>query len=177
MEDRQFESVITHQNPKASDTIDFVIIDVRDPEEFALFHLPNSINIPMPKVRPEDFEAFSSQIVCLICNTGLRARAVAKKLDLYGFDNIFVAEKQLSELDSNTLITKSSGQVPIHGWTVDRQFRMTLGVLLAVFLVLFYSGISAAILIPIILATGLIITSIIDKCYMRIGIGMLPWNR
>jgi hypothetical protein len=31
--------------------------------------------------------------------------------------------------------------------------------------------------IPVILCTGLIITAIIDKCYLRVGIAMLPWNR
>lgn len=177
MENQQLKNALPNPISKGSNTIDFVCIDVRDPEEFALFHMPNSINIPMPKIRPEDFEEYSDKVICLICNTGMRARAVAKKLDLYGFDNVYIAKKQLKDLDSSTLVTRSNEQVPIHGWTVDRQFRMTLGVLLATFLVLFFYGITTGILIPIVLASGLIITSIIDKCYMRIGIGMLPWNR
>jgi hypothetical protein len=54
---------------------------------------------------------------------------------------------------------------------------MTLGVLLAIFLGGDFLSIQWLIAIPIILATGLIFTSLIDRCYMRMGIALLPWNR
>ncbi|HKK76629.1 MAG TPA: hypothetical protein VJ953_16250 [Saprospiraceae bacterium] len=47
---------------------------------------------------------------------------------------------------------------------------------MAIFLIGYNVGIPNFIVIPIILATGLIITAIIDKCYLRIGMAMLPWN-
>lgn len=62
-------------------------------------------------------------------------------------------------------------------WSVDRQFRFLLGVLIAIFLIGQYWMSDAFTAIPVILCLGLIITAIIDKCYLRIGIAMLPWNR
>ena len=55
---------------------------------------------------------------------------------------------------------------------------MTIGVLLTIFLLGYFLGEAKwVVFIPIILATGLVVTSIIDRCYMRMGIAMLPWNK
>lgn len=54
---------------------------------------------------------------------------------------------------------------------------MTLGLLLLLFLLGHFLGFALAIIIPIILGAGLTITAIIDRCYLRIGIARLPWNR
>jgi len=42
---------------------------------------------------------------------------------------------------------------------------------------MYFLGNNGFILIPIILSGGLTITAIIDRCYMRMAIAKLPWNR
>ena len=70
------------------------------------------------------------------------------------------------------IVTEATTKV----WSVDRQFRFLLGIFMALYLI-GYHWISALFsLIPAILCLGLIITAIIDKCYLRVGIAMMPWN-
>lgn len=145
-----------------------VIIDVREPSEYNDRHVPGALNYPSTKYDKADFVQFEGKKICLICQSGSRAKQVGKKLETDGFVSVFVVEQHMESIPR--IYTSK-------GWTVDRQFRMTLGVLLAIFLVMYFLEIPYSFIIPLILCSGLIITSIIDRCYMRMGIAMLPWNK
>ena len=147
-----------------------VIIDVREPMEFQEIHIPGAINIPSTKFDLQAIEPFKDRKICVVCQTGKRTKTVIQELEDNGWSNIYSLEKQMQSYAHNVAQKDT-------GWTVDRQFRMTIGVLLAVFLTAYFSGFTGFIAIPIILSTGLIVTAIIDKCYMRTGIAMLPWNK
>jgi len=90
-----------------------------------------------------------------------------------GFENVFVSDKHMSHIEFQNHKHETSSSI---SWTVDRQFRMILGLLLVIFLFGYNFASPYFMIIPIILATGLVVTSIINKCYMKIGISMLPWN-
>ena len=145
-----------------------VIIDVRQAAEFVEHHIPGALNFPSTQYNKGHYAAFQHLDICLVCESGQRAQQIATKLLADGFEKVYVLEQQMQDIPK---ISRSNS------WSVDRQFRMTLGLLLAIFLVLHYFQISAGLVIPVILSTGLIITSIIDRCYMRMGIAMLPWNK
>lgn len=147
-----------------------VIVDVREPAEFLEDHLAGAMNLPSTKFKVDDYLALGDRAICLICQTGNRAAHIAADLKQHGIENVFLLEQQMAFLQENGYRTTP------HGWTIDRQFRMTLGLLLAVFLLGYFSGATWLLIIPIILCVGLIITSIIDRCYLRMGIAMLPWN-
>lgn len=144
------------------------IIDVRERGEYQERHIPGAVNFPSTNYSKNDYATFKQVKICLVCESGSRAKQTAKKLSQDGFSNIYILQQQMEAIPR--IYTSK-------GWTVDRQFRMTLGVALAVFLVLYFFNIPYAFIIPLILSTGLIVTSIIDRCYMRMGIAMLPWNR
>ena len=62
-------------------------------------------------------------------------------------------------------------------WTVDRQFRLALGLVLLVSLAGTFMR-EAAWLAPVsVIAVGLTVTALIDRCYAREAIARLPWNR
>ncbi len=145
-----------------------VIIDVREPKEYEDRHIPGALNFPSTKYDKELFAEFDAKQICLVCESGGRAKQIGKKLVNDGFTDIAILEQHMQAIP-RIYTTK--------GWTVDRQFRMTLGVLLAIFLTLYFLNIPYAFIIPLILCVGLIFTSIIDRCYMRMGIAALPWNR
>ena len=149
-----------------------VIIDVREPKEFSDNHIPGSINLPSTNFQLIQFEPYRDQTICLVCQSGNRAQGIREKLLASGFESVSLLETQMEQLESPSEATDGA-----FGWSVDRQFRLSLGILLLIFLVGFFSGVSQFIIIPIILCAGLTITSIIDRCYMRMGIAMLPWNR
>ena len=148
-----------------------IVIDVREPAEYVEAHLDGAINLPSTKFNVNDYQTFGDRAICLICQTGNRAAHIAADLKQHGIKNVYLLEQQMAFLQEKEL------GVQIGGWTIDRQFRMTLGLLLAIFLVGYFWGVTWFIIIPIILCAGLITTSIIDRCYLRTGIAMLPWNR
>lgn len=150
-----------------------VIIDVREPKEFRDRRMPGAINLPYSKFSMQQYEPYKNGMICLVCETGSRATRVLDKLVDAGFENVYLLERQMAHYHH-----EAAQNFTTKGWSVDRQFRMLLGLLLAIFLIGTYMfNLSGFVAIPIILATGLIFTSIIDRCYLRMGIAMLPWNR
>ena len=71
-------------------TQDYLILDVRSPEEFAQGHIPHAINIPMerfgetpPKELPD-----RNQMIFVYCVKGVRSMNVANRLAHMGYKNI-----------------------------------------------------------------------------------------
>lgn len=147
-----------------------IIIDVREPAEFAEIHIPGAINIPSTQFDAHAFEPFLDRKVCIICQTGKRSRNIIEKLESMHWNNVYYLETQMENYQ-HTVAQKTSG------WTVDRQFRFLLGILLSIYVVTYFLGAKGFIVIPMILGTGLIVTALINRCYLRIGIAKLPWNR
>jgi rhodanese-related sulfurtransferase len=148
-----------------------VLIDVREPAEFYEGYLSGAVNLPSTQFNVEDYREYSDRVICLVCQTDRRAGNIAAQLQRQGLQNVFLLEQQMA-----SLVEGETSAAPA-GWSIDRQFRMTLGLLGLTFLMGYFFVSAWFIVIPIILTTGLIITSIIDRCYLRMGIAMLPWNR
>lgn len=145
-----------------------VLIDVREEREFNDFSIKGSINIPLSNYNLDTFIPYAEKSIYLICFSGNRSARVAKRLLKDGRIKSALAKDQMNILGAGP---------QVKGWTVDRQFRMTLGILLAVFIGGNFLLSSYFIIIPVILATGLIATSLLNKCYMRMAIAALPWNK
>ncbi len=145
-----------------------VIIDVREPAEFRDGHLPGAINLPSTAFSVTDYRTYGHQPIYLVCQTGNRAQDIAHKLHEQSMTQVFVLDRHMEDITVETPKTR---------WSVDRQFRFLLGILLGLFLI-GYHWISVYFMaIPVIIGLGLTITAIIDKCYLRIGIARLPWNQ
>ncbi len=63
------------------------LIDVREPNEFELAHIPNSTNVPLKTLlsSPNDYIKDTTHIVCA---SGSRSKKVCKKLHKKGFEVI-----------------------------------------------------------------------------------------
>ncbi|MCU0437194.1 MAG: rhodanese-like domain-containing protein [Raineya sp.] len=147
-----------------------VIIDVREPAEFKNNHIAHAFNLPSTKFSVADYEPYKSKKIYLVCQSGNRASQVLKKLENQGFENLYILEEQMESFQ--TTETYNTG-----GWSVDRQFRFVIGVLLGIFLGGYHYVSPYFMIIPVILCLGFTITSLLNKCYMRMGIAMLPWNK
>lgn len=69
-----------------------VVIDVRDPAEFATAHIENAINLPLDKLPNElaKIEGRKTDPVLIACQSGARAASAAKILTKAGFEQVFV---------------------------------------------------------------------------------------
>lgn len=147
------------------------IIDVREPGEYAEKHFEGAINLPSAAFNIEDYIPYRHHPISLVCNTGIRASQVKDKLDKAGFQAVELHPVQMQHL-------REKENVGIDGsWTIDRQFRLFIGMMMLISLAGFYLGVEYMLAINIIICLGLTITAIIDRCYLKMGIARLPWNQ
>ena len=160
--------IATHKALREQQNGNGIIVDVREPAEYRDGHLPNTVNIPSTQFKVAAFESLQPQKIFLVCQSGRRASNVAKKLNEAGFEEIYVLDRHMEQI-----ATQSTHD----GWSIDQQFRFILGILIAIYLIGFHWISVWFTLIPIIIVAGLIFSAITDICYLRMGIAMMPWNQ
>ena len=62
------------------------LIDVREPWEFQICHIPQSILLPMRQV-PQSVDRFRDQETVVICHHGIRSLQVVRFLEMHGIDH------------------------------------------------------------------------------------------
>jgi rhodanese-related sulfurtransferase len=64
----------------------WIIVDVREPHEFAAGHVPNALNMPMSSFDPKELPAGKS--VVLVCQSGGRSRNALSKARAIGREDV-----------------------------------------------------------------------------------------
>ena len=69
---------------------DYIILDVRTPEEFADKHIPDAINIPNETIGTEEIPELpdKEQLILVYCRSGNRSKQASDKLVGLGYTNI-----------------------------------------------------------------------------------------
>jgi len=67
-----------------------LLLDVREPAEFASGHVPGAVNLPLGRVAAEAHR-FAGRSVCVICRSGQRSLRAAALLNRAGADAVSVA--------------------------------------------------------------------------------------
>ena len=70
---------------------DYIILDVRTPEEFAEKHIPNAMNIPNETIGSEEIAELpdKNQLILVYCRSGNRSKQASNKLAALGYTNIY----------------------------------------------------------------------------------------
>jgi rhodanese-related sulfurtransferase len=68
---------------------DFVLIDVREEDEFAAGHLPGAVNLPLSELQFRMDEVDEDKAVVLVCRTNNRSEMAAQILTANGYDNLY----------------------------------------------------------------------------------------
>lgn len=70
---------------------DYIILDVRTPEEFAEKHIPNAINVPNETIGDEPIPELpkEDQLILVYCRSGNRSKQAAEKLVALGYTNVY----------------------------------------------------------------------------------------
>ena len=68
----------------------YIILDVRTPEEFAEKHIPHAINIPNETIGTEEIPELpdKEQLILVYCRSGNRSKQASEKLVRLGYTNI-----------------------------------------------------------------------------------------
>lgn len=73
----------------ASGDPQFVVLDVRQPEELALARVKGTVDIPMPDLLQRLGELDRTKAIAVLCHTGGRSQMVVEFLTRSGFANVF----------------------------------------------------------------------------------------
>ena len=68
----------------------YIILDVRTPEEFAQMHIPGAINVPNETIGTEEIPELPNkdQLILVYCRSGNRSKQASEKLAALGYTNI-----------------------------------------------------------------------------------------
>lgn len=83
-------SVSIHDLKTALDAGDTVVVDVREPEEYAAGHVPGARPVPLGSVPARAGELPTDQPVYLVCQSGGRSAQAAAFLSRQGVDAVNV---------------------------------------------------------------------------------------
>ena len=69
---------------------DYIILDVRRPDEFAAGHIPGAINVPNETIGTVEISELpdKNQLIMVYCRSGRRSKEAAGKLVKLGYTNI-----------------------------------------------------------------------------------------
>ena len=72
------------------DEKNYIILDVRRPDEYAEGHIPGAINVPNEDIDTSDIAELpnKSQLILVYCRSGRRSKEAAAKLVKLGYTNI-----------------------------------------------------------------------------------------
>ena len=72
------------------DEKNYIILDVRRPDEFAKGHIPSAINVPNEEIGTTEISELpdKSQLILVYCRSGRRSKEAAAKLVNLGYTNI-----------------------------------------------------------------------------------------
>lgn len=66
-----------------------VILDVREPAEYAFGHIPNAVSIPFGELEARFAELDQTKTILVVCRTGNRSDMAAQTLSGKGFENVW----------------------------------------------------------------------------------------
>lgn len=153
-----------------------LLIDVREPQEFALEHIPNSQNIPLSQISDKisDIckEAEGKKVIFL-CQSGYRAK---KALDIWKR----CTQHEADAFNGGLIQWKLANQNDVvcdTKFPIVQQVQLTVGLLL-IFMSIMTYFISIYFLIPILFfGCGLTIAGLTGFCGLAKILLKMPWNK
>ena len=153
-----------------------VLVDVREPAEFAAMHIDGAALLPLSTFSPEDLPATSGNAKLIFqCKSGTRARqAAARSAGVR--TGIWVLEGGIEAWKQAGLPVIQAATPGLH-MDVQRQTQFTIGalVLLGTLLGAFLSR--WFLVVPGFIACGLMFAGLSGTCMLALLIARMPWNQ
>lgn len=151
-----------------------LIIDIREPGEYAREHIEGSRNIPLSQLASTLFIEDKDQPVIFHCGIGMRTRNAASIIQTTGFKEIYCLEGGINQWKRCGLPTAINKKAPIE---IIRQVQITAGSLVLLGLILGTTLNSYFLWLSAFIGAGLIFAGVTGWCGMAKLLSRLPWNR
>lgn len=171
-------TTLTKLTPKvAADRLksgDAVLIDIREPDEYAREHIPGSISLPVSALNSAGLNLEAGQRAIFHCKSGMRTDSNCAVLAQHVDGEAFMLEGGLDAWRALGLPTAKNANAPLE---INRQVQITagslvlIGVLLGWFVSPAWFGLSGFV------GAGLMFAGLSGWCGMATLLQAMPWNR
>lgn len=151
-----------------------VLVDIREPDEYAREHIPGSISLPVSALESAELTLEAGQNAIFHCKSGMRTDSNCAILAQHVEGEAFMLDGGLDAWRAQGLPTAKDTTAPLE---INRQVQITagslilLGILLGWFISHAWFGLSAFV------GAGLIFAGISGWCGMATLLQAMPWNR
>ena len=151
-----------------------VLVDIREPDEYAREHIPGSISLPVSALESADLTLEAGQNAIFHCKSGMRTDSNCAILAQHVEGEAFMLEGGLDAWRAQGLPTAKDTKAPLE---INRQVQITagsmglLGILLGWFVSSAWFGLSAFV------GAGLMFAGISGWCGMATLLQAMPWNQ
>ena len=149
-----------------------IVIDVREPGEFAGQRWPGSLNIPLSSFESSSAVLPKDKPIVVLCRSGRRSEDAAVKLQALGFQDIQIVEGGLLGCKGGCLENGPGGV-----WAMERQVRFAAGTLVLLGATIGQLVHPAGWALSVGVGAGLVFSALTDTCAMALVLAKLPWNR
>ena len=152
-----------------------VIVDVREPGEYAAMHIQGAKLIPIGTIDIEKIPEFRHKKIIIHCQLGRRGGMACEKLllttpnlDVYNLEGGITAWEQ-----AGFKVEKSGNPF----LSIERQVQVTIGSGVLIGLILGYFAHPGFLLLSAFFGAGLLYAGITGSCGLAILMGKMPWNQ
>jgi len=151
-----------------------ILIDVREPAEFAASKIEGASLLPLSKISSKDLPNTDKKLV-IYCQKGFRGKSACQKVTeqdssivIYNLEGGIEAWQQ----DGNPVKVSKTKTLPL-----DRQVQITIGSLALLGSLAGYFYNPAFMLLPAFLGAGLLFAGITGTCGLAVIMAKMPWNQ
>lgn len=151
-----------------------ILIDIREPDEYAREHIPGARLVPLSGFDRADFPQDRERKAVFHCQSGTRTKQAAGKILGAGFGEVYCLDGGLQGWKKAGLPTRFNRKAPI---SIQRQVQLTagsmvvLGIVLAALLSPWFALLSAFV------GAGLMFAGATGTCALASLLTIMPWNR
>lgn len=157
-----------------------VLIDVREPDEFARAHIPRAMSVPLAKVTAtlEDFTTRQGRKLVFQCQKGGRAGQACALMtprlgDIYNLSGGIEAWRQAGL----PVIGEDASEAAKAPLPLMRQVQIVVGALILLSVILGFTQTQEFFALAGFFGAGLLFAGITGWCGMALLLARMPWNR
>lgn len=151
-----------------------VLIDIREPDEYAREHIPGSISLPVSALDEADLKLDAGQNAIFHCKSGMRTDSNCAVLAQHVDGDAFMLEGGLDAWRALGLPTAKDSKAPLE---INRQVQITAGGLILIGVLLGWFAAPAWFGLSAFVGAGLMFAGISGWCGMATLLQAMPWNR
>jgi rhodanese-related sulfurtransferase len=151
-----------------------IVLDIREPDEYARAHLSGSRSAPLSTLAAADFRAEAGRTAVFLCRSGQRTAANAQRLLAKGFAEAYCLTGGIAAWEAAGLPVARNARAPLE---LMRQVQIAAGLLILAGVALgaglhpAFFGLSAFV------GAGLTFAGVTGWCGMARLLQVMPWNR